>query len=334
MKRLFTITTFIMFGAFFGTPVFADTSENIFYYFPNTMGYQSLEDHYRDIDILAPQIYTFGYDLKLGDIESDDAIKFAKKKRVDVMPLVVNANFDINLMSQLLANEDVQDDLIDDMIDEARHRDYIGWQLDFENINHFDRQRYVDFVKKVYKEFKKRDLVLSVAVIPRTTPYVQNSYDQDWSSGYDIGAIADTSDFVSIMSYDDPKSIGPVSSMTYLNKVLDQTLKDTPAEKISLGIPFYCWQYELGNSKKIANVTYEISANTQEKYKDAGVFSAYFDALEAEIFAFVKNGRVNYIWCDNEQSIEAKLDLVHDTGLRGISAWALGQEDLKVWKHF
>lgn len=323
------------------SPVFADAkkaNENIFYYFPNTTGYESLEDNYRDIDILAPQIYTVGYDLKLGEAESEDVLKFAKKKRMDVMPLVVQSDFNKQLMTFILDDEDAQDELIEDMIDEAKDRKFIGWQFDFENLNHLDRDRYADFVKKAHKAFDKKNLIFSVAVIPRTTDYNVDSTNQDWSSGYNIEQIGEHSDFISIMSYDDPLSKGPVSSMEYLKKALAHTQQYVESGKISLGIPLYCWQYEIGNSKKIASVTYNISAATQEKYKEYGALSTYVgDDYETEVFLFIKpkdnSYALNIIWCDNEQSIEAKQELAEKENLRGLSFWALGQEDERMWKH-
>ncbi|MCA9352804.1 hypothetical protein KC901_01330 [Patescibacteria group bacterium] len=334
MKKLFIITMMlVIFGALRADASTRGSLEYIFYYYPSERGYESVKKHYRDIDILAPQIYTVGYNLTLGDVESKDILELAEKKRIDVMPLVVQANFDKALMTQLLNDENAQDELIADLIDEARDRDFIGWQFDFENINHLDRDRYTTFVEKSYKAFKKKKLVLSVAVIPRTTDYNPFATSQDWSSGYNIGDIAEVSDFVSIMAYDDPKSLGPVASVPYVKATLEHTLKDTPSEKISLGIPFYCWQYELGNSKKIANVPYDISANTQTKYKKNGVFSLYLDAFDAEIFAFVKDtGFVNYIWCDNVESFKVKVKLAKEKGLRGTSGWAIGQEDARIWK--
>jgi spore germination protein YaaH len=95
-------------------------TENIFYYFPNIKGYQSLEKNYRDIDILAPQIYTVGYDLKLGKAQSEDVLKFAKKKRMDVMPLVIQSGFDKALMTGILNDHNAQDQIIKDLIDEAK----------------------------------------------------------------------------------------------------------------------------------------------------------------------------------------------------------------------
>lgn len=334
-------TMFIVIIALLIHPAFSDAKsadENIFYYFPNTMGYESLRDNHRDIDILAPQIYTVGYDLKLGEAESEDVLEFAKKKRMDVMPLVVQSDFSKQLMTYILDREEVQDDLISDLIKEAKDRKYVGWQFDFENLNHLDRARYADFVEKAGKEFKRKNLLFSVAVIPRTTDYNPTSTNQDWSSGYDIEKIAKNSDFISVMSYDDPLTKGPVSSMEYLKKALAHTQKYVPDNKISLGIPLYCWQYEIGNPEKVASVTYPISAATQKKYKEYGALSLYVDGdYETEVFLFIKPKdnfyALNIIWCDNEQSVEIKQELAEKENLRGLSFWALGQEDERIWKH-
>jgi spore germination protein len=330
MKKIFILLAILI-----STPVLAASTENIFYYYPGDRGYDSVKDNYKDIDILAPQIYTVGYDMKLKDVEDKKILKLAKKKRIDVMPLVVQSNFDITLMSHILNNEDAQDEIIEDLIDQADDHDYIGWQFDFENIFHAERDMYVDFMKKANKEFKKEGLLFSVAVIPRTTAYDKNSGNQDWSSGYNVGEIAKNSDFISIMSYDDPLSSGPVSSIQYLKKAVDNTLLTVSPDKISMGIPLYCWQYELGKIKKVASVVYEVSKNTQEKYKENGVGSFYTDFYEAEFFAFIKKDTgVNYIWCDNERSVKVKLDYTKSKGLRGSSFWAIGQEDEKMWKNF
>ncbi|MCI5050784.1 MAG: glycosyl hydrolase family 18 protein [Candidatus Pacebacteria bacterium] len=329
MKKLF-YTLFICSFVFVATPAFAK-SESIFYYFPNEEGYESLQENYRDIDIFAPQTYTVGYDLRLMDRTGNQAHEFARKKRMDVMPLVIQANFDKALMTRLLKDEDAQEDLIDDLIDEAKDNRYIGWQFDFENINYLDRDAYVDFVEKASKEFKKKRLEFSVAVIPSTVPFDPYALTQDWSSGYDIEAIGEHVDFISLMSYDDPRSTGPVSSIQYLERVVNETLEKIDAEKISMGIPMYCWQYELGNPKKIANVTYPTSYNTLEKYKDTLAINFYSDIHEAEIFLFLKD-KLNIIWCDNARSFEAKLDFIDEYDMRGFSAWALGQEDENIWK--
>lgn len=308
-------------------------SERIFYYYTNTDGLKSVKKNYKQIDILAPQIYTVGYDNKLSKPSDTEVLDVAKQKDIDVMPLIVNANFNRELMSGLLSDIPAQDTIITQMITEADEHGFIGWQFDFENISHRDRDLYAQFVERTYKAMQKEGLLFSVAVIPRRTPYNPNASYQDWSSGYDIGTIAKVSDFVSIMSYDDPRSKGPVASLDFVYEVLDETLKTTPAEKISLGIPLYCWQWHVGIESKIASVTYPRAKAAYKKFKKKPRENTYDKSIGAELFFFTRDtNNQNFIWCDNAESIKAKERLVEGKGLRGISAWAIGQEDPKIWK--
>lgn len=343
MKKIITtsiITAHLLLSfVFFGYPQESDASsskfDNLFYYFPSTAAYQSLKENYKSIDILAPQLYTLNSQNELSGPSSTDSLTFAKKKKVDVMPLVYNENFAKGLMTIFLADDEAQDDFIDDLIKEAKKRKFIGWQFDFENINHLDRDAYVAFVKRASIAFDKKNLDFSVAVIPRRSDYDPKSYTQDWSSGYNIGEIAKYADFVSIMSYDDPYSIGPVASISYTQAVLNHTLKTTPASKISLGIPFYCWQWDLQQNKKIANIPYAMADSTKITYKNNQYKRSYSKSDQAEHITFVKdNGEMHSIWCDNAQSVAAKIKLAKSKKLIGTSSWSLGQEDPEVWDEF
>lgn len=304
--------------------------EKLFYFFNNTYGFTNFKKNYKEIDTIAPQVYTVGYDLKVKKPSSTKLIKESKKKRVQTVPLLVNADFSKVLMSDILLNEDAQDDIIQFMLDEAGRYDYAGWQFDFENINHLDRDMYADFVEKTYKVMKENDLQFSVAVIPRTRAYDPSSTNQDWSSGYDFERIADNSDFVSIMSYDDPYSVGPVASLPYTEKVLDYMLTLMPAEKISLGIPMYCWKWDNQINMRVGSLTHKLAAKEYQKGKNKD--KGYDEELGAEYMTYTRSGTEFTVWCENEESIEAKLDLIEEKGLRGFSAWAIGQEATWLWK--
>jgi hypothetical protein len=62
--------------------------EKLFYFFNNTYGFDNFKKNSSDIDIIAPQIYTVGYDLKVKKPTNTKIIKEAKKKQVDSMPLL------------------------------------------------------------------------------------------------------------------------------------------------------------------------------------------------------------------------------------------------------
>lgn len=332
MKKTKLFTAFLLLA--FIIPNVSLASENLFYYFNNKYGLTNFKKYNSKIDIIAPQIYTVGYDLKIKKVSSSDKkiISEAKKKRTKVMPLIVNANFDKSLMSEILASQTVQDEIIDFMIKEAKKNKYIGWQFDFENINHFDRDYYTAFAKKAYEELKENDLQFSVAVVVRSKDYDPNSQNQDWSSAYDYKKLAENADFLSLMTYDEPYSDGPVASLPYVNRTLDYMLKQAPAEKLSLGIPAYCWQWQGEPKEKVASVTYDLAKKAYRKVKDKKKTNTFDEIYGAEKFSFTRDGIKNEIWCDNAKSWEIKLGIVENLGLRGISVWALGQEDKDVWK--
>lgn len=307
-------------------------AEGLFYFYNNVYGFSNFKKNSSTIDIIAPQVYTVGYDLKVKkpSRNSIKLLKEAKKKKTQTMPLLVNADFSKVLMSDILLNTKAQDEIIEFMIKEADTYDFIGWQFDFENINHLDRAMYTAFVAKTYQKMKEHNLQFSVAVIPRSRAYDPTSSNQDWSSAYDFKEIAKHADFVSLMSYDDPYSVGPVASLPYTTKILDYMLTQMPAEKISLGIPMYCWKWDTDTNTRVQSLTHKIALKDYQKGKNKD--REYDAVLGAEKFTYTRKGSNYATWCESEESIEAKLALIEQKNLRGFSAWALGQEPTWLWK--
>lgn len=314
-------------------------SENLFYYFANTYGFESLKENYRDIDIFAPQVYEmdFAYDILDPTDQDQEVLDYAERRNMDVMPLVYNTGFNMHLMTKFLADEDAQEKVLDQLVDLADEGDYVGWQFDFENISHTDREVYTDFIKKAAKEFKKERLDLSVAVVPRDQDHDDRPNFVNWSSGYEFAEIAEEVDFMTLMTYDDPNTIGPVASLPYINGVLEYMIEDQDInpEKLSLGIPAYCWQWGLGAQQKDRSYTY---SRVVEKYEASEPIHirTYLEDFGVEVFFYLdENTQTPYLtWCDNRESFEEKLDIVKDQNLHGISVWALGQEDEDIWKEF
>lgn len=330
MKKVYTLGIGLVLMSILILPQNAFAGEGLFYFFNNTYGYTNFKKNYKEVDVIAPQVYTVGYDLKVKEPSNTKILKEAKRKKVKTVPLLVNANFDKVLMSSILLDKDAQDKIIEFMIDEAEKYDFAGWQFDFENINHLDREMYVDFVAKTYKEMKKHDLEFSIAVIPRSRDYDATSSNQDWSSGYDFEELALYSDYLSLMSYDDPNSVGPVASLPYTKKILDYMLTQVSAEKMSLGIPLYCWKWNNTINGRVGSTTHKLAAKEYKKGKDKD--KVYDEKLGATSYNYSYKGFDYSIWCEDEKSIEAKLDLIEEEGLRGFSAWAIGQEPTWLWK--
>jgi len=146
---------------------------------------------------------------------------------------------------------------------------------------------------------------------------------------YDYGRLSFSSDFISIMSYDDPNSIGPVAGYAWLQKVIDFSLTKIQPEKISLGLAFYYWQWRDIDGKRTGIGGNEGIQNVLKKYK----VTFNFDQTElAPYFHYwSKDGKGYTIWYENAKSIGQKITLLKKYKLKGFSAWALGLELSSVY---
>jgi len=169
-------------------------------------------------------------------------------------------------------------------------------------------------------------------VVPRSSDYDPMSSNQDWSSAYDYKSLARNSDFLSLMSYDDPRSLGPVASIPFTKRILDYMIEDQniDPDKLSMGIPLYCWRWMDNLNEKMDSLTYDLAKKAYSKGKDKS--KGFDEDLGAEWFKYKKDGLGYTVWCDNEQSMKEKLSLIEEYDLRGFSAWAIGQEDSRIWR--
>lgn len=288
----------------------------------------SLEKNWEKVDIVAPQMYAVGTDLKLYGALGPRFKKIIKDHNLKVMPLVVNVAFKRSAIHNLLLSAKAQDQIIKDLIRLAKKNKYIGWQYDFENIDYKDKDLYSAFVKKTYKEFKKNKLQLSVAAVARYVDYEDTVAFKSWSGAYDFKKIAENSDFVSLMVYDDPKSVGPVASLDFVSKCLKYVEDKIPPQKLSLGVPLYYWIWNADLNKKIGAGLYRTVMAIMKNYK----YDLSFDAtLGVSYLTYAYNNKNYKVWFEDQKSLQAKMRVAKAGNFRGFSAWQLGGEDPEIW---
>lgn len=304
----------------------------IFYYRDTARARQSLFAHPGSIDILAPQSYSFDNEGKLMGGIRPGIISFAKKQNIKVMPLVTNRKFSQGAYQALLNDAAMQDFAIASLIAEAKKNNYWGWQFDFEQMNASYRDLYSAFIKKAAGAMKQNDLVLSVAVIAQISDN-PNDYPNDlWQKTigvYDYASLAASADFISVMSYDDPNSIGPIVRYSWLKQVLAYSAKLIPRDKLSLGIPLYYWKRENATGARIGIGGRKGIANVIRKHKVTFHYSAEH---EAPYLTYWNRAKQYVIWYENAQSVAKKIGLIKENQLHGFSAWALGLELSSVYQ--
>lgn len=301
--------------------------EKLFYFREGPNARQSFFSHPKSIDIFAPQNYMVNSEGHLSGTLAEDLRNFAKKNKIKIMPLLTNGTFNATTSKLFLDDTKKQDILIKNLIQEAKDFGYYGWQIDFEQMDLSYRDEFSIFIERTYKEFQKNNLKLSVAVISQISENPVDYPKDLWNriiGVYDYARLASSTDFISLMSYDDPNSTGPVTGYIWLNEVIAFSLTKIPANKISLGLGLYYWQWRDIDGKRVGIGGREGIDNVLKRYK--ATFN--YDQIErAPYFHYWdKTGKGLTIWYENAKSVSEKITLIKKYNLRGFSAWALGLE--------
>ena len=300
----------------------------------STRSVVSLAEHVSASDIVSPQTYTSTPSGKLLGHPKQEILNIAKTAGADVMPLISNQNFSESGIDSFLRNPNAQNQLLESLIEEAQKNNYIGYQYDFEHIPSYDRDLYSTFVAKSAPVFHNANLQLSVAIAPihsdDPTQFGPGSW-QNWTGAFDYSAIGASADFVSVMAYDDSRSLGPTASLPWVTQVATYTLAHIPASKVSFGIPFYAWVVNDATGKRVSVVGYPALASILDggKYISRG----FSDELGVPWVTYRVRGKTLTAWYEDTQSFQAKIALIKNDKMEGYSAWALGLEDPTVWNY-
>ena len=144
-------------------------------------------------------------------------------------------------VQQFGTNPNFKDEIIQQIIDAAILHDVDGINIDFEGMGRDNQAGFTEFMTKLYPKAQAQGFVVSLDV----TRHAANLY----GLSYDREALAQVSDYIALMAYDEHWRTSPiagsVASMPWTDSSIRALLREVPAEKILLGIPFYTrnWSY-------------------------------------------------------------------------------------------
>ncbi len=330
-----------------GRPAAQSRPEALFYYVDRQDSYEDLLKHIDSIDVLAPSVFNVD---SAGVVwgELDPRVrKLAADHGVPVMPLVVNRGFDQRRLHVLLSDTAAVRRTVEAMVELCRRGDYAGMQVDFEDLAMQDREAFTRFYRLAADALHRQRRKISVAVVHRTddlagsTPYHRWIFE-NWRAGYDLKALADAGDFISLMTYSEHTRRtppGPSAALPWVEANVDYFLRFVPAEKLSLGIPTGAMRWFTSQEDRIEpesarsyseSLTYEWAKALVERH---GASIQWSDAYSVPFAFYPNEGVWEWIFLEDARSFRAKLDVVRRRGLRGYSVWVLGPEDQAMWQY-
>jgi spore germination protein YaaH len=327
-------------------PLAAQGGERLFYYVDNQDAWESLQANIERIDVIAPSAYFVEEDgVVWGDLDPR-VVELARAHGVKVIPLIVNRGFDQQKLHELLTDDAARRRVTTTLAELCRRHGYDGIQVDFENLSIRDRDAFTRFYRELGEALRPAGCGLSVAVVHRPdefagpTAYHKWLHDS-WRGGYDIAALGEIGDFISIMSYSQHTRRtppGPQASVLWMEDVIVYFRQHVPADKLSLGIATGSQRWYTSYEERI---TPELARSYSEQLSHARALSlidrydadVHWDDEHAVSFAYYPvGGTFEWIFLEDARSFRARLDLLREHDLRGFSVWVLGNEDPAIWQ--
>ena len=275
------------------------------------------------INVISPTCFSVtGAEGTISSLASADYVKLAHEKGLEVWGLIDNFNKDVSTLDTL-SNRTSREHLIQKLIEEAARVGLDGINVDFETLTQEEAPHFIQFIRELSISCRKNNLVLSIDdPVPQFTSFY-NRKEQ--------GIVAD---YVIIMGYDEhtdgTEKAGSVASLPFVEEGIQQTLKEVPKNKVINGVPFYTRLWFTDNA---GTVTSEIMGMDQaDKIVAEMGMEKYWNKEVSQNYAELATDNGLYqIWLEDEQSLDAKMQLIQKYELGGVAEWKLGFERADVW---
>ncbi len=240
-------------------------------------------------------------------------------------------NFSNGRASMVLNDVAMQRALAQDVLETIQKKGYAGIDVDFEFIFPEERERYAQFVALLRKTLNPYGYSVTVALAPKTFAEQKGLLYE----GHDYALLGDAANYIFLMTYEWGYTYGPpmaVAPLPNVRQVVDYALTEIPAQKISMGIPNYGYDWTLpyiqGTSKaqSISNVR---AVELARQYGAEIQFDSY--AQSPWFRYYDENGAEHEVWFEDARSIQAKLMLAKEKALRGVGYWNLDRPFPQNW---
>ena len=231
-----------------------------------------------------------------------------------------SGGFSSDLAHAVLTDEAVQERLLSSLLALVREKGYRGVNLDFEYIYPFDRDSYSQFVRRTAELLHAAGRPLSVALAPKES----DSKEGLLYSAHDYRALGAAADRAVLMTYEwgylygAPQAVSPVDRM---RKVLDYAVGVIPPGKLLMGFSNYAYDWTLpwkqGTAARLLT-----NAGAVELAVSRGAEIRYDPRAQAPWFRYTDGeGRAHVVWFEDARSAQARMRLVEEYGLAGLSIW-------------
>ena len=265
-----------------------------------------------------------------GLLPIEDARMIAAAYADNAAPLLTVTNlgrsggFSGEIAHALFTDKIAQDALFENIFSVLRIKNYYGVNFNIEYVYPYDRDSYSQFLCRAADELHPRGYFLSTAIAPK------ESAEQEGLlyTAHDYAAHGRYADRVIIMTYEwgytysAPQAVSPVNRM---RRVLEYAVGEIPPGKILMGFSNYGYSWRLPWRQGDA-ATVISNAAAMNLAASAGAEIKFDRTAQAPFFTYTDAAGVRrVVWFEDARSVRARLELVNEYGLAGISCWTVNR---------
>lgn len=224
---------------------------------------------------------------------------------------------------EVLAGTSTRTHLIEGLINTALEYGLDGINVDFENISLDAGEPFIEFIRELSIPCREHGIVLSVDnYVPIGNT---DHYDRE-----EQGIVAD---YVIIMGYDEhyrgSDTAGSVASIDFVEKGIENTVAQVPANKVINAIPFYTRIWDTtGTAVESQAVGMEVAG---QYIADHDITTVWDEETCQNYGEYQSDGTLHQVWLEDAASIRVKLNIMSKYNIAGVAEWKLGFETADVW---
>jgi cellulose synthase/poly-beta-1,6-N-acetylglucosamine synthase-like glycosyltransferase/spore germination protein YaaH/peptidoglycan/xylan/chitin deacetylase (PgdA/CDA1 family) len=303
-----------------------------FYVSDDPTSLASLQLHYRDIDLLIPDLlHAVAADGSLqADREPklDDFLQKLPVRNVDLPVMTMVNNYDgvkgwcPPAFLQMLGNAGARARLSRELEQYADAEHQPGIVVDFESLPEGSQKDFESFIHDLGTDLHARGLKLMVA-LPAA----------DWT--YDYKYFAAQTDAIILMNYDfhwTSSPAGPIAPQDWFQRNIDNILKVIPANKIVMGIADYGYDWPAKTKQDPNPIAQSISFQQGVVTAvESGADITYDPDTFNLHYSYERDNRLHSVWMLDGVTAYNQLRASERAGVAGTALWRLGMEDPSIW---
>lgn len=289
------------------------------------------EDLYKGMNTVCPTWHHLEEDtLEFSNWYIEEYVEYYNENKIEVWGTFSNS-FDPDLTSRIMNTRDGRNDIADKIVAMAVKNNYVGVNIDFENIYLRDKEKLASFIRELYIRLNEKNIIMSIDV-------TVISQSENWSLFYDRKTIGKYSDYVVLMAYDErtqpEHGIGSIASLPWVEKGIIGLMEYVNSDKIILGLPFYTRLWETIETNN--GINYDVTAmrlTSVDKFVTENKFTFQYDEEIGQNYGEKIINNIKYqIWVEDEVSLKNRLELVEKYNLNGVGVWCLNYSKNSMWK--